>query len=109
MTSAALCASVGVVHPRMPPQMIERIIEDRRSAQAHAARPATLFDHGGDRKSEEHQVQSDNVTLIGRGNSADYLTARIARDRPDILERMRERASMRRTSPRAPTRRRASR
>jgi hypothetical protein len=30
----------------------------------------------------------DNVTRLERGNHADYLTARIARDFPDILERM---------------------
>lgn len=30
----------------------------------------------------------DNITGSGRGDDADYLTRRIARDRPDILERM---------------------
>jgi len=35
---------------------------------------------------------SDNVTAVfeGRGNSAEYLTSRIARDNPDILNRMKE-------------------
>jgi hypothetical protein len=35
-----------------------------------------------------HKKTGDDVTGFQRGNSADYFTARIARDRPDILERM---------------------
>lgn len=46
--------------------------------------------HGGDRKSETAQNQVDNVNLIRRngGNSADYLAARIKRDRPDLAARV---------------------
>lgn len=33
---------------------------------------------------------SDNCKTLEHGNSADYLTARIARDRPDILEEMKQ-------------------
>jgi hypothetical protein len=40
-----------------------------------------------DRKSEEHQVYGVNLKTIG-GNSASYLTARIARDNPAVLEEM---------------------
>jgi len=47
------------------------------------AEPLTA--HGGNHKT--NTVQDYNVNLNG-GNSTDYLTARIARDRPDILERM---------------------
>ena len=47
---------------------------------------APIPKHGGDRKSRDNQ--GVYVTLIRGSNSADYLTARIARDRPDILERM---------------------
>jgi hypothetical protein len=51
-----------------------------------------LDTHEGDRKSgEEKANQPDNVRLKPSesfGNNADYLTARIARDRPDILKRM---------------------
>jgi hypothetical protein len=47
-----------------------------------------LAEHGGDRKSGAAQDQGDDVTLIERGNSADYLAARIKRDRPDIAERV---------------------
>ena len=35
-----------------------------------------------------HHPTSDNCKTLEHGNSADYLTARIARDRPDILEAM---------------------
>lgn len=58
----------------------------RKTAEERAKSPPTLLDHGGDRVSEKVE-QGNDVTLI-RGNHADYLTARIARDRPDILERM---------------------
>jgi hypothetical protein len=38
----------------------------------------------------EEKSNCDIVTVRskGSGNNADYLTARIARDRPDVLERM---------------------
>lgn len=50
-----------------------------------------LAKHGGDRRSPTVKAeaagkadQGDNVTLKERGNSAEYLTARLDRDRPDI-------------------------
>jgi hypothetical protein len=46
------------------------------------AKAHVLGDHGGRRE------QVDNVKLTEGGNSADYLARRIARDRPDILARM---------------------
>jgi hypothetical protein len=54
---------------------VQEIAED---AEAH-----TLNVHGGMRE------QVDHIKLTGGGTSADYLARRIARDRPDILERMR--------------------
>jgi hypothetical protein len=54
----------------------------RVQVTAEEAKP--ILDHGGDRTTQE---QGYNVPLV-RGNDADYLTRRIARDRPDILERM---------------------
>jgi len=49
-----------------------------------------LAAHGGDRKSSKvkEENQGDNVTLIDRGNSTGYLAARLARDAPDVLERL---------------------
>lgn len=59
------------------------------SAQRHAERPKNLLSDRGPATSEE---KSNHYNIINRpmrqGDSADYLTARIARDRPDILERM---------------------
>jgi hypothetical protein len=54
----------------------------RVQATAEEAKP--ILGHGGDRTTQE---QGDNITLK-RGDDAEYLTRRIARDRPDILERM---------------------
>jgi len=45
-----------------------------------------LDEPGGDRKSAQRD-QSDNVTLK-RGNSESYLRRRLARDRPDLYERV---------------------
>jgi len=53
---------------------------------ARAQQPATLFDWGGDRKSDE--VVQASPRSLNAGDNAEYQTARIARDRPDILERM---------------------
>jgi hypothetical protein len=50
-----------------------------------AKNPKTLLDGPGPATREEKSIGS-NTTNIGRG--VDYLTARIARDRPDILNRM---------------------
>lgn len=65
-----------------------------KAVKAEAARrmqeSETLSEHGGDRKSDAARNQVDNVNLISAkgGNSADYLAARIKRDRPDIAARV---------------------
>ncbi len=46
---------------------------------------ATCADNRGPLTSEERSSNPDVVSNSGFGNSADYLTARIARDRPDVL------------------------
>ena len=56
----------------------------RQAVAERAAAAKPLGEHGGERKEEE---QGNNVTLI-RGNDGNYLTRRIARDRPDVLDRM---------------------
>ncbi len=54
-------------------------------SQVRPRQPALLGDYGATAD------QGAGRTLIGKGSeSADYLTARIARDRPDILERMKD-------------------
>lgn len=97
-------------------EAIEGVIRERKSAEAMAAaaEKAPLATHGGEREGagrpavaekekeaaiapdiaavdqeQEEGIQGDIVTLNSdRGNRAQYLTARIARDRPDILDRM---------------------
>jgi hypothetical protein len=64
--------------------------ESVREVQERAVKVVPIAEHGGDRKSEARDNQGDVVTLIPteRGNSADYLAARIARDHPEILDEM---------------------
>jgi hypothetical protein len=57
------------------------------TAQERAEKPQRILDQGGDRRSE--QFQGADSTLKRGSTNADYLTARIARDHPAILARMR--------------------
>jgi hypothetical protein len=68
------------------PASIDEIVRERKSAQALAASTKPLQQQGGIRKHNEGQV--DNIKLLQGGTQSAYLTARIARDRPDILEGM---------------------
>lgn len=54
----------------------------RMTTQARAEQPKALQANG------KHATRN-NHNSMERGTSADYLTARIARDRPDILTKMR--------------------
>lgn len=54
-----------------------------------AKQVAPALSHGGDRKTNQtNQVDNYKVEKVKGGTSAEYLTSKIARDRPDILERM---------------------
>jgi len=64
---------------------IERIIEERKSAEARAERARPLAAPG---EIGNGRGRGEHATPTRRGTDPDYLTARIARDRPDILERM---------------------
>lgn len=61
-----------IVYARMP-------VDERAKTAAPLAEPNTT---------NRHNRSVDNVNARPTGNSGDYLTRRIARDRPDILERM---------------------
>ena len=58
---------------------------EAQSVQGRAEEAKPLAGHGEIGNGREGRVDVVNST---GGNGADYLTARIARDRPDILERM---------------------
>lgn len=66
---------------------IDRIVDERkaRSVQERALRAKPLALHGGVGRGRDRGYI---ITSKQRGTDPDYLTARIARDRPDILERM---------------------
>lgn len=66
---------------------INAILVERRSSEALAAAPKRIRPRGRP-SAEEDKNNRYNVTISGRGNRADYWTARIARERPDILARM---------------------
>ena len=61
------------------PEAKARVIEKAMTAQP-------LSQHGGAHQDNQEQVYARKLAL--GGNRTDYLTARIARDRPDIWERM---------------------
>jgi len=62
----------------------EKSISDR----AMDTQGKVYLDVGPPTKDEKANCDVVTITETGRGNSADYLTARIARKYPDILERM---------------------
>ncbi len=68
------------------PGVIDHIIAERkqREVEDRAAEAKPLGRRG--RPASDDKTLSHNV--LSQGTDADYLTARIARDRPDILERM---------------------
>jgi len=61
---------------------INAILEERKSAEARASDPAAI--RPARRPTSEEVNNRSHRTVIDRGETADYLTARIARDRPDI-------------------------
>lgn len=72
------------------PAAIKRLIHD--DAETLAAFEAAIVDgHGGDRKSEKAKIKGDNVTLDSeRGNGKAYTLRRLAKDRPDLFEKVKE-------------------
>jgi hypothetical protein len=65
---------------------VEQAKQNKRTAQEQAAHPAELARHG---EVGNGRSRGAVITSTKRGEtSAEYLTARIARDHPDILQRM---------------------
>jgi hypothetical protein len=69
-------------------QDIETIISEAKNPQTIALKVQPLNGHGGDRKSEQSKDQGVMSTLQRGSTNAAYLTARIARDYPDIADEM---------------------
>ena len=68
------------------PEEIEEIIVERKSAEAQAQNAKDLGKSGDNQHTERG---CDNITSYSkRGTQASYLTSRIKRDHPEILERM---------------------
>jgi hypothetical protein len=65
---------------------IDRIVSERKSAQERAKGAKPLLNQTETGRGKTLDV----VNSSSGGNSADYLTARIARDHPKILERMKQ-------------------
>lgn len=69
------------------PQVIEALIKDDADLMVEFKTliAGDLRGHGGDRKQE---YQGSGRTLIHRGESSEYLAARLKRDAPEYLERI---------------------
>jgi hypothetical protein len=68
-----------------PPYGLGHAIEALHWAGQNGRSPVEYTSHGGDRRSEKFQVAISNLK---GGTTADYLAARLKRDRPDILDKM---------------------
>lgn len=86
-TFAAFCVAPSPWGLGYDPAILRRIVLERESAQARAEHAQPLATHG---EIGRGRTNRDDViiSMPHQGTSADYLTARIARDRPDILARM---------------------
>jgi len=72
--------------------VIDRLIQDDTSLRCRFDRACNpeLTQHGGDRRNEKGKDQGSIRTLKRGDGNAPYLTARLARDRPDIVRRLGE-------------------
>lgn len=75
---------------QIAPRLFGKRYTAARAAAARAQHAPDLAEHGGDRKSEASKDQGNQVTLIQRGQSGDYLLARLKRDHPEVLARLQQ-------------------
>jgi len=68
---------------------VNAIIDERKTAEARAQEPKFIALDRGPHTDSERESNPDDIRNSGYGTSAEYLTARIARDHPDVLSRMR--------------------
>lgn len=72
------------------PEVLQQLIEGPVTTPAERAQMALPLGPAR-RPTKEERIEKGNVVTLTdgeRGNHSDYLTARIARDRPDVLEAM---------------------
>lgn len=72
-------------------EAIEQIIRERKQAEARAKAIDDKTVNSGSGPLTKEERDNDDIVInrrTGLGNSADYLTARIKRDHPEVFERM---------------------
>jgi hypothetical protein len=69
-------------------EVIERIIAERKSAEARAERAKPARNQGHPTKEDQGDKGTTSTFTGVRGGNPDYRMARIARDAPEVLERM---------------------
>ena len=68
--------------------MLKRMCDEDPDA-LRLLREVVTDSHGGDRKSEDAQIKTDNISLDAKhGTSKDYTLDRIAREDPDLYEKV---------------------
>ena len=85
-----ICEGVQLLDNSQPIKAQDAVSAAKARAMELAKESEPIAAHGGDRDTKESkQGYRDNLASI-RGTSPEYLTARIARDRPDILQKMQQ-------------------
>jgi len=82
----AFCEARHPIGLGYDPEMLQLVIAERKTAEQRATATTELREHRRP-TIEEASNKGNNITFT-RGTNPEYLAARIARDRPDILERM---------------------
>jgi hypothetical protein len=67
---------------------MQAIVKEHRDPQVLAEKAEPLREHGSNQHREESGGNIVTSSTKSKGNSSEYLTARIARDKPEILEEM---------------------
>jgi|GEM_PF-1781432 len=84
----AFCEARHPIGLGYDPEVLQLVIDERKEAKERAAQPKKLLNVGPPTKEEHLNNPAHNRVIQYGSTNADYLTARIARDHPDILERM---------------------
>jgi len=85
--SSAQCLTAPPYGLGRSPQDLATIIEEHRNPAVLAEKVIPLHGHGTNQHSKEGGVDGVNSSTQG-GNNKEYRTAKLARDAPEIVERM---------------------